>query len=113
MMRILLVFLLVVARAASAQTLPSWNDGEAKARIVTFVQAVTDKKGKDYVAPAERIAVFDNDGTLWAEQPLYFQFIFMLEQVKASGAPVPDMRDQKALLAAMGKATSGITVAEY
>jgi len=98
---------------ASAQVLPSWNEGEAKARIVTFVQAVTDKKGKEYVPPAGRIAVFDNDGTLWSEQPLYFQFVFMLEQLKASGAPMPDPHDQKALLAAMGQATSGMTVAAY
>ncbi len=54
---------------AQADPLPSWNEGPAKARIVGFVQAVTDKASKDYVPPADRIAVFDNDGTLWSEQP--------------------------------------------
>ena len=49
-------------------------------RIVTFVHAVTDEKSKDYVAAAERIATFDNDGTLWAEQPMYFQFAFVLDR---------------------------------
>ena len=85
--------LLLAWSVAWAQTLPSWNEGEAKARIVTFVQAITDKKGKDYVAPAERIAVFDNDGTLWAEQPLYFQFVFMLDQVKAAAPKHPEWKD--------------------
>jgi phosphoglycolate phosphatase-like HAD superfamily hydrolase len=124
--------LLLAWSVAWAQTLPSWNEGEAKARIVTFVQAITDKKGKDYVAPAERIAVFDNDGTLWAEQPLYFQFVFMLDQVKAAAPKHPEWKDnlvfqalakhdqealaklgQKPLLELMGQANSGMTVAEY
>ena len=112
-MRILIACLLFIASSASAQTLPSWNEGAAKSAITGFVKAVTTKGSKEFVRPADRIAVFDNDGTLWSEQPLYFQFIFMLEQVKASGAPVPDMHDQKAVLGAMGKATSGMTVAEY
>jgi hypothetical protein len=56
---------------AQADPLPSWNEGPAKARIVAFVRAVTEPGGKDFVPPAERIAVFDNDGTLWAEQPMY------------------------------------------
>jgi hypothetical protein len=50
--------------------LPSWNDGAAKSAIVDFAARVTKEGGKDYVAPAERIATFDNDGTLWCEQPL-------------------------------------------
>jgi len=104
---------LLVSSAAAAQVLPSWNDGAAKQGIVEFVKAVTAKGGKELVRPADSIAVFDNDGTLWSEQPLYFQFVFMLDQVKASGGPMPDPHDQKALLAAMGKATSGMTVAEY
>ena len=112
-MRFLLAFALLLATPAWAQTLPSWNDGAAKRGIVEFVKAVTTKGSKDYVPPAERVAAFDNDGTLWAEQPLYFQFVFMLDQLKASGAPMPDPHDQKALLEAMGKATSGLTVAEY
>ena len=56
---------------AQPDTLPSWNDGAAKQTIVGFVERVTREGGADYVKPAERIAAFDNDGTLWAEQPIY------------------------------------------
>src|SRR5262245_23091949 len=66
-----------------AETLPSWNEGPAKAAIVDFVARVTKEGGPDFVPPAERIAVFDNDGTLWAEQPVYFQLQFALDRVKA------------------------------
>ena len=55
--------------------LPSWNDGAAKTAILGFVAAVTEEGGKDYVEPAERIAVFDHDGTLWVEYPLYLSLI--------------------------------------
>ena len=68
----------LVARGTSAvsaaEPLPSWNDGPARRSIVAFVENVTREGGPGYVPPAERVAVFDNDGTLWAEQPLYFQF---------------------------------------
>ena len=57
--------------ANAADALPSWNDGATKKAILEFVAAVTEKGGKDYVEPAERIAVFDHDGTLWVEYPLY------------------------------------------
>jgi phosphoglycolate phosphatase-like HAD superfamily hydrolase len=73
--------------------LPSWNDGATKQSIVKFVDSVTREGSPSYVAAAERIAVFDNDGTLWAEQPLYFQFIFMLEQVRAMGPQRPEWKD--------------------
>jgi hypothetical protein len=69
--------------APGKDPLPSWNDGPAKARIVAFVKAVTDQGGPDFVPPAERIAVFDNDGTLWAEQPMHLQLVFALDRVKA------------------------------
>jgi hypothetical protein len=74
------------ALARAADALPSWNDGPTKASILAFVQAVTDKSGKDFVPPAQRIATFDNDGTLWAEQPMYFQLIFALDRVEGAGA---------------------------
>ena len=82
----LLVSVLVLASAAvqAADSLPSWNDGPAKARIVGFVQAVTDASGKDFVPPSDRIAVFDNDGTLWSEQPAYFQLLFAIDRVERS-----------------------------
>src|SRR5262245_22147282 len=94
-MRILAAFLLFVASAASAQTLPSWNDGPAKKGIVDFVTAVTTNGGKDYVPPGERIATFDNDGTLWAEQPMYFQFLFALDRVKAMAPQHPEWQTKE------------------
>jgi phosphoglycolate phosphatase-like HAD superfamily hydrolase len=93
------VALLLAAFAAWAQPLPSWNEGHARARILAFVQAVTDKAGKDFVEPAERVAVFDNDGTLWSEQPLYFQFQFMLDQVKAAAPRHPEWKSDPAFQA--------------
>jgi len=66
-----------------ANPLPSWNDGPARQSIIAFVERVTKAGGTDFMAPAERIATFDNDGTLWAEQPLYFQFLFAIDRVKA------------------------------
>jgi phosphoglycolate phosphatase-like HAD superfamily hydrolase len=80
---------------ALGQSLPSWNDGTGKSRIVDFVQTVTDPTSKNYVAPAERIAVFDNDGTLWAEQPMYFQFLFALDRVKALAPQHPEWTDKE------------------
>jgi hypothetical protein len=70
---------------ASAQSdpLPSWNDTPTKQSIVEFVGRVTKAGGPDFVAPAERIATFDNDGTLWVEQPMYVQMAFALDRVKA------------------------------
>ena len=69
--------------------MPSWRDGPAKQAITKFVGDVTREGSANFVAPAERIAVFDNDGTLWSEQPLYFQFVFMLDQVKAAAPSHP------------------------
>ena len=118
--------------AAPGPALPSWNDGAARSRIVEFVNAVTQEGSADYVAPADRIAVFDNDGTLWSEQPLYFQFIFMLDQLKAAAPRHPEWKDdpafkalqahdkaalakmgQEPILALLAKANSGMTVADY
>lgn len=83
------------AIAQPADGLPSWNDGTAKSRIVAFVQAVTEQGGKDFVTPAERIAVFDNDGTLWAEQPMYFQALFTLDRIKALSPKHPEWKTQE------------------
>jgi phosphoglycolate phosphatase-like HAD superfamily hydrolase len=70
-----------VTAVFAADPLPSWNDSKSKSAIVHFVEAVTKENGPSFVAPAERIATFDNDGTLWLEQPLYPQVIFALERV--------------------------------
>ena len=75
--------------------LPSWNEGPAKTAIVDFVSRVTDEGSSDYVEPAKRIAVFDNDGTLWAEQPIYFQFQFAVDRIRALAHQHPEWKDKQ------------------
>jgi hypothetical protein len=91
------LLLLVCATAAPsiADPLPSWNDAPAKQAILDFVAKVTREGTPAYVPPAERIAVFDNDGTLWPEQPLYFQLLFALDRVKALAPQHPEWKDQE------------------
>ena len=79
----------------AADPLPSWTDGSTRKAIVEFVGKVTKEGGPDFVAPAERIAVFDNDGCLWAEQPMYFQVSFALDRVKALAPQHPEWKDQQ------------------
>jgi hypothetical protein len=96
MMLVAFLFLLVSAQAyAQTDPLLSWNEGKTKQSIVDFVKRVTAKGGKDFVPPAERIAVFDNDGTLWAEQPLYFQLVFALDRVEALAPQHPEWKDKE------------------
>lgn len=120
--------------SASAQTdpLPSWNEGPTKASIIDFVTRVTTQGGADFVAPAERIAVFDNDGTLWVEQPMYVQLAFVLDRVKALAPQNPgwktkqpfkavlsgDMRalaasGEKGLIQLIGATHAGMTSEEF
>ncbi|MCX5578579.1 HAD family hydrolase [Kaistia terrae] len=77
---------------AQADPLPSWNEGKTKAAIVDFVMRTT-APGPDFVAVGDRIATFDNDGTLWSEQPLYFQLAFVLDRVKAMAKDHPEWKD--------------------
>src|ERR1700761_4790659 len=81
--------------AALADPLPSWNEGAAKASIIKFVKTTTDSTSPDYVSPGERIATFDNDGTLWSEQPYYFQFAFAIDQIKARASRHPEWQDNE------------------
>ena len=74
---------IAVAVAQPADPLPSWNDGAAKKAITDFVARVTAQGGADFVPAEARIATFDNDGTLWTEQPYYFQLAFAFDRVKA------------------------------
>jgi hypothetical protein len=83
------------AACARSPTLPSWNDGAAREAIVRFVDAVTDAGGPDYVPPSERVAVFDNDGTLWSEQPMYVQLAFVLDRVKALAPEHPEWQEKE------------------
>ncbi len=89
--------LALVASSATAQTdpLPSWKAGPSKQAILKFVADVTKDGAPGFVPVAERIAVFDNDGTLWSEQPLYFQLAFALERVKATASQHPEWKTQE------------------
>src|SRR5271165_6706165 len=80
---------------AQSDPLPSWNEGQTKASIVEFVAKVTKNGLPDFVPPAERIAVFDNDGTLWAEQPMYFQLFFALDRVQALAPQHPEWKEKE------------------
>jgi phosphoserine phosphatase len=101
-MRSILTLVLAVAlAAANADPLPSWNDGPAKQAITVFVTDVTNAGGPDFVPPAQRIAVFDNDGTLWVEQPMYTQLAFVLERVKTLAGEHPEWRDEQPFKAAL------------
>ena len=104
--------MLICATYAFAQSdpLPTWNDGPSKRAIISFVNSVTREGGSDFVPVPQRIATFDNDGTLWSEQPIYFQFAFALDRVKALAPNHPEWKttqpfkavldgDMKALMA--------------
>ena len=78
-----LAAVLLAVSAQAADPLPSWTDGPARKAILAFVESTTTPSSPQFVPPAERIAVFDNDGTLWGEQPIYVQLAFALDRVKA------------------------------
>jgi len=80
------------AEAEGTDPLPSWRSGTAKESILTFVSRITDPNKGDFVPQAERIATFDNDGTLWAEQPLYFQLLFAIDRVKKLAPQHPEWK---------------------
>lgn len=80
------------ASQPSVDPLPSWRDGPARQAIVGFVERTTKRGSPDYIAPQDRIAVFDNDGTLWAEQPMYFQFLFAIDRVRALASQHPEWK---------------------
>ncbi len=94
-------FTTTISRAADPTTspgagpLPSWNDGPAKQSIIAFVEKVTKSGSPDFVSAPERIATFDNDGTLWAEQPMYFQFLFALDRVKVLAPQHPEWKNNE------------------
>jgi len=99
---------ILAGRAALADPLPSWNEGPAKQAIVEFVQAVTDKSSPKYVRPEQRIATFDNDGTLWAEQPMYFQGFFALDRIKALAPHHPEWKDRQPFKAILENDTKAL-----
>jgi hypothetical protein len=92
---ILVALALTSTIALAADPLPSWNDGAAKRSIITFVEKVTNADSTDFVPVPERIAVFDNDGTLWCEQPIPVQLYFALDRVKALAPQHPEWKDKE------------------
>ncbi|WP_243438689.1 HAD family hydrolase [Fundidesulfovibrio soli] len=132
---LLLAFALASAQlvfAQAADPLPSWNDGPAKSAITGFVATVTDRNSKSFIPMEERIAAFDNDGTLWAEKPVYFQLFFAIDRVKALAPEHPEWKTRepfasilkgdlktalqegdKALLDIVMATHSGMTIAEF
>ena len=106
--------LLIFVFPVHAQTdpLPSWNDGPAKQAIIRFVQDTTDKSSTKYVPPEDRIATFDQDGTLWVEHPMYTQALYCLDRVPAVAAKKPELKNVqpfKAVLAGDKKAIAKFT----
>lgn len=110
--------------AGDSDPLPSWKDGAAKQGILNFVQAVTEASSPDYVTAAERIATFDNDGTLWSERPVYFQLLFAIDRVKQLAAQHPEWKttqpfqavldgDMEALLASGEKGLLKLVMATH
>src|SRR5262245_54985509 len=127
-----ILFLVAGATLCAADPLPSWNDTASKKAIVEFVQRVTKEDSPQFVPQDDRIAVFDNDGTLWAEQPIYFQFQFAIDRVKALAPQHPEWKTkeplshllsgdmkafaaggEKSAAAAMAASHSGMTTDEF
>jgi phosphoglycolate phosphatase-like HAD superfamily hydrolase len=100
-----------ITNAHHAGPLSSWNDTGARASILAFVQSVTDQNDPGYVPPAARIAVFDNDGTLWSEQPLYIQLAFALDRVKALAPEHPEWRATQPFQAVLENDTKALGAA--
>jgi hypothetical protein len=100
----------VLMRQQTAQTdpLPSWNEGSSKRSILHFVEAVTSAGGAEFVSPLDRIAVFDNDGTLWSEKPFYFQLIFAMDRVKELAAQHPEWQEQQPFKAVLEDDIDGL-----
>jgi len=92
---VLAFWLAISSLATAADPLPSWTEGRAKQSVMDFVQNVTALGSKDFVPESERIAVFDNDGTLWAEQPFYFQLVFALDRVKTLAVKHPEWKEKE------------------
>lgn len=93
---ILTCLFLIVATSVHAQDpLPSWNDSASKQAITKFIAAATTKTSPDYIPVAERIAVFDNDGTLWTETPVYFQVFFIFDRIKQLAKDHPEWKTQE------------------
>lgn len=92
---LLFAFFTSIAISRAADPLPSWNDTTSRQAIIQFVEKVTDKESPDFVPVVERIATFDNDGTLWAEQPMYAQLFFVIDRIKALAPQHPEWKTEE------------------
>jgi hypothetical protein len=95
------LFFAAITVVYAQDPLPSWNDTAPKKTIIAFVEKVTKEGSPDFVKPEERIATFDNDGTLWAEQPIYFQFALAIDRVKALAPQHPEWKKQQPFAAVL------------
>jgi hypothetical protein len=109
MQRILFAAAVMLALPALADPLPSWSDTDAKAAIVEFIESVTDPSSERFVPEDDRIAVFDNDGTLWSEQPLYFQALYALDVLREKAKVDPSILTSEFLRAAAEGDMKGMT----
>lgn len=96
------------ASIAQDKPLPSWNDGANKSAIIAFVKQVTNKKSASFVPPTERIATFDNDGTLWSEQPIYFQLAFAFHQIKLMAPEHPQWQTTEPFKSVLADDVKGV-----
>jgi hypothetical protein len=127
-----LAVLLFATTIAAADGLPSWNEGAPKQALLSFVEKVTKEGGPDFVPIEQRIATFDNDGTLWCEQPMYFQMLFAFDRIKVLAEKHPEWKNiepykfalqgdlqglaatgEKGLLDIMGRTHTGMTTDEF
>jgi phosphoserine phosphatase len=125
MKNILIASLFICTVYLTAQdVLPSWNEGKSKSEIMAYVKSVTDANSADFIKVKDRIVVFDNDGTLWSEQPAYFQLFFAIDRVKALAAQHPEWKttqpfkavlenDMKALMASGKKGLLELVMATH
>lgn len=93
----------VQAADVADSPLPSWNEGPTRQALIDFVRRVSEAGGADFVPPSERIAVFDNDATLWAERPMYFQLYFVLDRLEELAPEHPEWQEAEPFRAALGR----------
>ncbi len=111
-MRALLIAVILIASqgnsALAVDPLPSWYESPSKAAITDFVTRVTEPGGPDFVPPEDRVATFDNDGTLWSEQPLYFQLFYAIDRVKALAPQHPEWKTREPFKSVLADDMTGL-----
>lgn len=107
------LLLLGFALAQAQDSLPSWSDGDTRDSIVEFVETVTDPDSEDFIPESERIAVFDNDGTLWAEKPVYSQLLFAVDRIKEMAPEHPEWKTQEPFASVLEGDMEGIAASGH